>query len=215
MVLVTSTVGTALPAARYTSYEVAPADAGQFSRADVCVGSTSPLAGDALITQEGTDAVVNVVALVEHPTAAPTAFLGAMYQLYNVPAIRLFEVYVKAAVLVTNVVGTPAPAARYTSYEVAPADTGQLSVTEVWLASVVPAAGDVLIIQPGAAVGAAVVNVVVLDAPQAVAAPPAFLGAMYQLYNVPALRMFEVYVNAAVLVTSVVGTPAPADRYTS
>jgi hypothetical protein len=83
--------------------------------------------------------------------------------------------------LVTSVVGVPVPAARYTSYEVALAAAGHVSVTDVWLASVVPAAGDVLITQEGAAVGAAVVNVVVLDAPQEVAAPPAFLGAMYQL----------------------------------
>ena len=88
MVLVTSTVGTALPAARYTSYEVAPADAGQLSLADVCEGNTIPFAGDVLVTQAGTDAVVKVVVLVPQPVAAPNAFLGAMYQLYKVPAIN-------------------------------------------------------------------------------------------------------------------------------
>ena len=49
-------------------------------------------------------------------------------------------------------------------------------------------AGDVLVTQDGAAVGPAVVNVVVLEAPQAVFAPPAFLGAIYQLYKVPAVN---------------------------
>ena len=68
----------------------------------------------------------------------------------------------------------------------APADAGQVSVTDVWLASVVPAAGDVLTTQAGNAT--AVVNVVVLDAPQPVATPTAFLGAIYQLYNVPAVN---------------------------
>ena len=82
MVLATSTVGTPEPAARYTSYEVAPAEAGQLSLADVCEGSTNPLAGDVLITHAGTDAVVNVVVLdAPQPVATPTAFLGAMYQL--------------------------------------------------------------------------------------------------------------------------------------
>ena len=37
-------------------------------------------------------------------------------------------------------------------------------------------------------VAAAVVNVVLLVAPQAVLAPLAFLGAIYQLYNVPAVK---------------------------
>ena len=85
MVLVTSTVGTALPAARYTSYEVAPAEAGQLSLADVCVGRTDPLAGDALITQEGTvtlAAVVKVVLFVaSQPTAGPVPLFGITYQL--------------------------------------------------------------------------------------------------------------------------------------
>ena len=103
-----------------------------------------------------------------------------------VPAFRLLEVYVNAAVLATSMVGVPVPAARYTSYDVAPADEGQVSVTDVWLASVVPAAGDVLITQAGSTSGAAVVNVLVLAAAQVVAAPTEFLGAIYQLYNVPA-----------------------------
>ena len=171
-----------MPAARYTSYEVAPAEAGQLSLADVCVGNTEPFNGDVLITQAGADAVVNVVVLVApQPLAAPTAFLGAMYQLYVVPTARLFDVYVSAVVLVTSVVGVPVPAARYTSYDVALAAAGQVSVTDVCVVSTAPAAGDVLITQEGAAVGAAVVNVVVLDAPQAVLAPSALLGAIYQL----------------------------------
>ena len=37
-------------------------------------------------------------------------------------------------------------------------------------------------------VAVAVVNVVLLAVAQVVAAPPAFLGAMYQLYNVPAVK---------------------------
>ena len=53
MVLVASSVGTALPAARYTSYDAAFAEAGQLSLADVCDGNTEPLAGDELTMQEG------------------------------------------------------------------------------------------------------------------------------------------------------------------
>jgi hypothetical protein len=147
------------------------------------------LAGDVLIIQAGTDAVVNVVVLeAPQPVATPTAFLGAMYQLYSVPATRLVDVYVRAVVLVTSDVGIPLPAARYTSYEVALAAAGQVSVTDVCVVNTVPAAGDVLITQAGAAVGAAVVKVVLLEAPQAVLAPPAFLGAIYQLYRVPAVK---------------------------
>ena len=37
-------------------------------------------------------------------------------------------------------------------------------------------------------VAVAVVNVVLLDVAQVVATPPAFLGAMYQLYTVPAIK---------------------------
>ena len=69
------------------------------------------------------------------------------------------------------------------------ADAGHVSVAVFWVASVVPAAGDVLVTQSASGtVGAAVVKVVVLDAPQAVLAPPAFLGAIYQLYNVLAVK---------------------------
>ena len=190
VVLVTRVVGTPVPAARYTSYEVAPAATGQVSVTDVWLASVVPAAGDVLIIQPGAAvgaAVVNVVVFAApHAVAAPPAFLGAMYQLYRVPELRMLEVYVKAVVLVTRVVGVPAPAARYTSYEVAPADDGQVSVTDVWLARVVPAAGDVLITQAGR--GTAVVNVVVLDAPQPAATPTEFLGAIYQLYRVPAVN---------------------------
>jgi hypothetical protein len=83
--------------------------------------------------------------------------------------------------LFTSVVGVPVPGDRYTSYDVALAAAGHVSVTDVCVVNTAPAAGDVLITQDGGDVGAAVVNVVVLDAPQAVFAPPAFLGAMYQL----------------------------------
>jgi hypothetical protein len=61
---------------------VAPAEAGQLSLAEVCEGSTIPFTGNVLVTQAGADAVVNVVVLdVPQPVAAPTAFLGTMYQL--------------------------------------------------------------------------------------------------------------------------------------
>jgi len=69
----------------------------------------------------------------------------------------------------------------YTSYEVAVAADGQLSVAVVWVAIVVPFAGDVLVTQAGTGNTAAVVNVVVFVAAQVVAAPPEFLGAIYQL----------------------------------
>jgi hypothetical protein len=98
------------------------------------------------------------------------------------------DVYVSVVVLFTSVVGVPVPADRYTSYEEAPAEAGQVSVTDVWLASVVPAAGDELITHGGSTIAAAVVNVVVLAAAQVVAAPTEFLGAIYQLYNVPAVN---------------------------
>ena len=98
----------------------------------------------------------------------------------------MFEVYVSAVVLVTSIVGVPVPAARYTSYDVAVGEAGHVSVTDVWLASVEQAAGDVLVTQAGCAT--AVVNVVVLAAAQVVAAPTEFLGAIYQLYNVPAVN---------------------------
>ena len=41
-----------------------------------------------MVTQAGTDAVVKVVVLAPQPVAAPTAFLGAMYQLYRIPAVN-------------------------------------------------------------------------------------------------------------------------------
>lgn len=51
--LVTS-VGVAAPAARYTSYDVALADAGHVSVAVFCVASVAPAAGDVLVTHAGT-----------------------------------------------------------------------------------------------------------------------------------------------------------------
>ena len=92
MVFVASSVGMALPAARYTSYEVAPLEAGHVSLAVVCVSSVDPLTGDVLTTQAGSTtaaAVVNVVVLAAaQVVAAPVAFLGAMYQLYKVDAVK-------------------------------------------------------------------------------------------------------------------------------
>jgi hypothetical protein len=127
-------------------------------------------------------AVVNVVVLdAAQAVFAPPAFLGAMYQLYVVPAFSRFVVYVNALVLVTSTVGVPVPAARYTSYDVAPADEGHVSVTDVCVASVVPAAGDVLVTHAGTVTVAAVVNVVALLVAQVVAAPTAFLGAIYHV----------------------------------
>ena len=67
------------------------------------------------------------------------------------------------------------------------ADEGQVRVAVVCVAIVVPFAGDVLVTQAGTGI-AAVVNVVVLAAAQVVAAPLAFLGAMYQLYKVEAVN---------------------------
>ena len=72
------------------------------------------------------------------------------------------------------------PVQIYTSYDVAVADDGHVSVAVVCVAIVAPFAGDVLVTQAGTGI-AAVVNVVVLAAAQAVAAPVAFRGAMYQL----------------------------------
>jgi len=83
--------------------------------------------------------------------------------------------------------GGVAPVQIYTSYDVAVAADGQLSVAVVCVAIVVPLAGDVLVTHAGTAM-AAVVNVVVLAAAQVVAAPLAFLGAIYQLYWVDAIR---------------------------
>jgi len=83
--------------------------------------------------------------------------------------------------------GGVAPVQIYTSYEVAVAAAGQVRVAVVCVAIVVPLAGDVLVTQAGTGV-AAVVNVVVLAAAQVVAAPVAFLGAIYQLYKVDAVK---------------------------
>ena len=77
--------------------------------------------------------------------------------------------------------GGVAPVQIYTSYDVAVAAAGQVSVAVVCVAIVLPLAGDVLVTQAGTGM-AAVVKVVVLAAAQVVAAPVAFLGAMYQLY---------------------------------
>jgi len=65
----------------------------------------------------------------------------------------------------------------------------QVSVAVVWVPIVVPSAGALFTAQTGTGITtAAVVNVVVLAAAQVVAAPVAFLGAIYQLYKVDAVR---------------------------
>ena len=83
--------------------------------------------------------------------------------------------------------GGVAPVQIYTSYEVAVAAAGQVSVAVVCVPMVLALAGDVLVTQAGTGM-AAVVKVVVLAAAQVVAAPVAFLGAIYQLYKVDAVR---------------------------
>ena len=83
--------------------------------------------------------------------------------------------------------GGVAPVQIYTSYDVAVAAAGQVSVAVVCVAMVLALAGDVLVTQAGTGI-AAVVKVVVLAAAQVVAAPVAFLGAIYQLYKVDAVR---------------------------
>ena len=54
MVLLTSVAGIPVPAARYTSYEMAVADDGHTSVAVFCVASVAPAAGDVLVTHAGT-----------------------------------------------------------------------------------------------------------------------------------------------------------------
>ena len=75
--------------------------------------------------------------------------------------------------------GGVAPVHMYTSYEVAVAADGQVSVAVVCVAIVVPLAGAVLVTQAGT--GIAVVNVVLLFTSQPVAAPVVFFGTTYQL----------------------------------
>jgi len=71
---------------------------------------------------------------------------------------------------------------------VAPEADGHVSVAVVCVAIVLPLAGDVLITHDGTTITAAVVKVVALLVPQVVAAPLEFLGAIYQLYNVDAVK---------------------------
>ena len=85
--------------------------------------------------------------------------------------------------------GAVAPVQIYTSYEVALDTEPQLSVAVVWVPIVVPSAGALFTAQPGTGITtAAVVNSVALVAPQVVFGPLAFLGAMYQLYKVDAVK---------------------------
>jgi len=143
-----------------------------------------PFAGALFTAQTGTGittaAVVNVVALVvPQPVAAPFAFLGAIYQLYNVEAVKPVTSYVLVATLAVGDAGGVAPVQIYTSYDVAVAADGHVSVAVVCVAIVLAFAGDVLITQSGRPV--AVVNTVVLVVLQVALAPLAFLGAIYQL----------------------------------
>ena len=85
--------------------------------------------------------------------------------------------------------GGVAPVQIYTSYEVALDTEPQVSVAVVWVPMVVPSAGALFTAQTGTGITtAAVVNVVVLVAPQVVFGPLAFLGAIYQLYKVDAVK---------------------------
>ena len=89
--------------------------------------------------------------------------------------------------------GAVAPVHTYTSYELALAATGQLSVADVCAATVEPSAGEVLTTHAGAGGGggggiAAVVKDVLLVEPQPAAGPVAFLGTTYQLYKVEAVK---------------------------
>ena len=82
-----------------------------------------------------------------------------------------------------------APVHMYTSYDVALATAPQVSVAVVCVAMVEPSAGALLVAQTGTGITtAAVVNVVVLVEPQVVFGPLAFLGAIYQLYKVEAVK---------------------------
>jgi len=67
----------------------------------------------------------------------------------------------------------------YTSYDVAVAADGHVSVAVVCVAIVLALAGDVLVTHAGT--GIAVVNVVLLFTSQPVAAPVVFFGTTYQL----------------------------------
>ena len=98
-----------------------------------------------------------------------------------------------AVTLVVGDAGAVAPVHTYTSYELALAAAGQLSVADVWAATVEPSAGEELTTQAGAGGGggggtAAVVKVVLLVEPQPVAGPVAFFGTIYQLYKVEAVK---------------------------
>ena len=85
--------------------------------------------------------------------------------------------------------GAVAPVHIYTSYDVALATAPHVRVAVVCVPMVVPLAGALFTAQLGTGITtAAVVNVVVLAAAQVVAAPLAFLGAMYQLYKVEAVK---------------------------
>ena len=75
--------------------------------------------------------------------------------------------------------GAVAPVHRYTSYEVAPEDEGQVSVAVAGVPIVLPLAGDVLTTHAGNA--PPMLKVVILLVAQPVAEPILFLGTTYQL----------------------------------
>ena len=83
------------------------------------------------------------------------------------------------ATLAVGDAGGVAPVQMYTSYDVAVAADGHVSVAVVCVAIVLALAGDVLVTHAGT--GIAVVNVVLLFTSQPVAAPVVFFGTTYQL----------------------------------
>jgi hypothetical protein len=92
----------------------------------------------------------------------------------------------------------------------------QLNAAVADVAIVAALAGNRLVVHDGAGItAAAVVNTVALVVPQVVAAPLAFLGAMYQLYNVPAVSVVALYVLVVTLAVGKAGAVAPVQIYTS
>ena len=59
------------------------------------------------------------------------------------------------------------------------------------------------------------VKVVLLEVAQPVAAPIAFLGAIYQLYSVEAVKPLALYEVVATLAVGDAGAVAPVHKYTS
>jgi len=156
----------------------------QVSVTVVCVAMVAPLAGKLFVVQPGTgmEAVVKVVALVRsQPVAEPVAFLGTMYQLYSVAALRPVALYdVPEETLAIGVVGAVTPVQRYTSYEVALVTAPHVSVAVVCVPMVASLAGKLFTAQTGTGTDA-VVKVDLLFTSQPTAGPVAFFGTTYQL----------------------------------